>query len=178
MEILKQKVIPAKKVRQFYKRFANGEQNIELYPVFGIIEQDRRYYWQSIRVFNLIPTFIHLYGKDLTEEQLYGRHGLVSLLEPFQRDYNRIMNLHREHIEFATYGYMAVEDGSVDADELCEEGVMAGKIILYRQGARTPEVKKDTLNTKHYTESAEFIRSQMEEIALAFEKANKGVKKQ
>jgi hypothetical protein len=168
MKRLKNKIIPAKKVRQFYKRFAQGEQYIELRPVMGIVEQDKRYYWQQRKVFNHIFSLIDLYGKGLTEEELYGRHGLVSLLEPYQREYNRIMNLHSEHISMSTYGYMAVEDGSVDADELCEEGLMAGKILVYRQGAQPPKMEKETINTKPYLESAEYCLDRMIAIAVDF----------
>ena len=165
--------ITAKKIRQFYKRFANGEQYIELSPFLGIIDQDKRYYWQSQKVFNYIAPLIDLYGDSLTEEELYGRNGLVSLLAPYQREYNRIMNLHSEHIGYSTYGFMAVEDGSVDADGLCEEGLMAGKILVYRQGARNPELQKDTLNTKPYLESADYCLTQMYGIALNFSKTHK-----
>ena len=167
MKGLKNK-ITAKKVRQFYKRFAQGEQYIELDSFLGIVEQDKRYYWQQNKVFNRISPLIALYGKGFTEEQLYGRHGLVSLLEPYQRKYNRIMNLHSEYIEFATYGYMAVEDGSVDTDELSEEGLGAGKIVIYRQGARPPELHRDGLNTNPYLESAEYCLNQMITIAVDF----------
>lgn len=165
---IKHKIIPAKKVRQFYKRFANGEQYIELCPIIGIVEQDKRYYWQQQKVFNHIKPLIDLYGKRLTEEQLYGRHGLVSLLEPYQREYNRIMNLHSEHIDFAIHGVLAVEDGSVDTDELCEDGLMAGKIIIYRQGARSPELQLQELNTKPFLESAEYCLDKMMAIAIDF----------
>ncbi len=174
MDIFGKKVIPAKKVRQYYKRFAKGEQYIELHPAFGIIDQDKQYYWQSRKVFNHIAPLIDLYGGGLTEEELYGRHGLVSLLEPYQREYNRIMNLHSEHIRFATYGFMAVEDGSVDTDELSEEGICAGKILIYRQGSNSPKLEKDTLNTKPYTESADYVLTQMYGIAVNFEKTHKG----
>ena len=37
-------------------------------------------------------------------------------------------------------GTVAVEDGSVDTDELAEDGLMPGKIIVYRQGAKPPEM--------------------------------------
>lgn len=168
MKTLQGKLMPAKKVRQFYKRFANGEQYIEISPFGEIAEQDRRYYWQLQRVYNHIKPLIDLYGKGLTEEQLYGRNGLVSLLEPYQREYNRIMNKHSEHIAFATLGYMAVEDGSVDADELSEEGLMAGKVLIYRQGGRPPEIHKDELNTSPYLESAEYCYSQMVRITKMF----------
>lgn len=165
---IKTKVIPAKKVRQFYKRFANGEQYIELDSRFGIIEQDKRYYWEVNMVYNHIKPIIDLYADGLTEEELYGRHGLVSLLEPYQREYNYIMKKHSQHIEFATSGYMAVEDGSVDTDELSEEGLMAGKIVIYRQGGRSPELHKDGLNTSPYLESAQYCLDQMICIADIF----------
>lgn len=35
-------------------------------------------------------------------------------------------------------GAVAVEDGSVDVDELAEEGLMPGKILVYRQGSTPP----------------------------------------
>lgn len=174
MGILKQKIIPAKKVRQYYKRFAKGEQYIELCPINGIIETYKTYYWQSRKAFNHIAPLIDLCGSGLTEEELYGRHGLVSLLEPYQREYNRIMNLHSEHISMATHGYMVVEDGSVDVDELSEEGLGAGKILIYRQGGRSPELQKDNLNTEPYLKSADYIITQMYGIAVNFEKTHKG----
>lgn len=167
MKGLKNK-ITAKIARRFYKRFANGEQYIELCPVYGIVEQNKQYYWQQNKVFNHIKPLIDLYGKGLSEEELYGRNGLVSLLEPYQREYNSIMNLHNEHIRFATYGVMSVEDGSVDTDELIEESICAGKILIYRQGARSPELQKDTLNVSQYIESAEYCLKQMSSIAVKF----------
>lgn len=173
MEELKNKIIPVEKVRQFYKRFANGEQYIELCPVMGIVKQDKRYYWQQQKVFNHIKLLINMHGEGLTEEQLYGRHGLVSLLEPYQREYNHIMNLHSEHIDLAVYGVLSVEDGSVDTDEICEDGITAGKIIVYRQGAKSPEFQLQSLNTHALLESADFILAKMHGIAANFRKTNK-----
>lgn len=168
---IKTKVIPAKKVRQFYKRFANGEQFIELNPFGKIEEICKLFYWQHKKVYNHIKSLIDLYGKHLNEEQLYGRNGLVSLLEPYQREYNEIMNKHSEHIDFATLGVIVVEDGSVDTDEFSEEGLMAGKVIVYRQGARTPELQKHELNTRSYLESADYCYQQMVRITEMFCKA-------
>jgi hypothetical protein len=36
-------------------------------------------------------------------------------------------------------GVLAVEDGSVDVDELAEEGLSPGKILVYRQGGNAPQ---------------------------------------
>ena len=143
------KKIPASKVRQFYKRFANGEQYIELGPLSAVTndfeEVSKRYWWQDNRVYNMVKPLIQVYGTNLTEDQLYGKEGLVSLLEPWQRKYNEIMNMHSVHLDFATYGYLVVEDGSLDVDELSEDGLAPGKILVYRQGANRPHIEKDAL---------------------------------
>ena len=159
------KKIPASKVRQFYKRFANGEQFIELGPISPITndfaEVDKRYWWQENRVYNMVKPLVQVYGTNLTENQLYGKEGLVSLLEPWQRKYNEIMNMHSVHLDFATSGYVVVEDGSLDVDELSEEGLAPGKILVYRQGASWPHIEKDALKPEGYIESADYCYKQM-----------------
>ena len=78
------------------------------------------------------------------------------------------MNNHSIHLDYATYGYMTVEDGSVDADELAEEGLVPGKIIIYRQGANWPHIEKDALNPQAYIESAEYCYKQMVRVCEMF----------
>ena len=166
------KKISASKVRQFYKRFANGEQYIELGPLSAVTndfeEVSKRYWWQDNRVYNMVKPLIMVYGTNLTEDQLYGKEGLVSLLEPWQRKYNDIMNSHSIHLDYATYGYMTVEDGSLDIDELSEEGLAPGKVIVYRQGANWPHIEKDALNPKAYIESADYCYKQMVRVCEMF----------
>ena len=163
--MIDKKKISASKVRQFYKRFANGEQYIELGPLSAVTndfeEVCKRYWWQDNRVYNMVKPLIMVYGTNLTEDQLYGKEGLVSLLEPWQRKYNDIMNSHSIHLDYATYGYMTVEDGSLDIDELSEEGLAPGKILWYRQGANWPHVEKDALKPEAYIESADYCYKQM-----------------
>jgi hypothetical protein len=159
------KKIPASKVRQFYKRFANGEQYIELGPLSAVTndfeEVSKRYWWQDNRVYNMVKPLIQVYGTNLTEDQLYGKEGLVSLLEPWQRKYNEIMNMHSVHLDFATSGYVVVEDGSLDVDELSEDGLAPGKILVYRQGASWPHIEKDAFKPEAYIESADYCYAQM-----------------
>ena len=166
------KKISASKVRQFYKRFANGEQYIELGPLSAVTndfeEVSKRYWWQDNRVYNMVKPLIMVYGANLTEDQLYGRDGLVSLLEPWQRKYNDIMNSHSIHLDYATYGYMTVEDGSLDIDELSEEGLAPGKILWYRQGSNWPHIEKDALKPEAYIESAEYCYKQMVKVCEMF----------
>ena len=159
------KKIPASKVRQFYKRFANGEQYIILGPLSAVTndfeEVCKRYWWQDNRVYNMVKPLIQVYGTNLTEDQLYGKEGLVSLLEPWQRKYNEIVNMHSVHLDFATSGYLVVEDGSLDIDELSEDGLAPGKILVYRQGANWPHIEKDALKPEAYIESADYCYAQM-----------------
>lgn len=63
---------------------------------------------------------------------------MVERLIPVQKAYNAVKNRKQEFLNRLTMGVVAVEDGSVDTDELAEEGLSPGKIIVYRQGATPP----------------------------------------
>ena len=65
---------------------------------------------------------------------------VVDRLIPLQRAYNAVKNRKHEFLNRISMGTVAVEDGSVDTDELAEDGLMPGKIIVYRQGAKPPEM--------------------------------------
>lgn len=165
--------ISAKTLKQYYKRFAHGEQYINFDSTGKIINEDKNYYWQQRGVYNHILPIIMSQGADLSENDLYGRNGLVALLEPYQRAYNNIMNLHNEHLESATHGWMTVEDGSVDVDSLENDGLAPGKILVYRQGSVAPAVIKDTLNIQPYLESAAYYHNQLLYAAEAFLQAKR-----
>lgn len=63
---------------------------------------------------------------------------MVERLIPVQKAYNAVKNRKQEFLNRLTMGVVAVEYGSVDTDELAEEGLSPGKIIVYRQGATPP----------------------------------------
>ncbi len=65
---------------------------------------------------------------------------VVDRLIPLQRAYNAVKNRKHEFLNRISMGTVAVEDGSVDTDELAEDGLTPGKIIVYRQGGRPPEM--------------------------------------
>ena len=64
---------------------------------------------------------------------------MIARLIPIQRAYNAVKNRKHEYLNRLTLGVLKVEDGSVDVDNLEEEGLAPGKILLYRQGASAPE---------------------------------------
>lgn len=65
---------------------------------------------------------------------------VIERLIPVQRAYNALKNRKHEFLNRLTMGILMVEDGSVDTDNLQEEGLSPGKILVYRQGANMPEI--------------------------------------
>ncbi len=66
--------------------------------------------------------------------------GVVERLIPVQRAYNAVRNRKHEFLNRICMGTVAVEEGSVDTDELVEDGLRPGKVIVYRQGGKPPEL--------------------------------------
>jgi len=64
---------------------------------------------------------------------------IVDRLIPVQRAYNAVRNRKHEFLNRIAMGVIAVEDGSVDTDDLEEEGLPPGKLVVYRQGGKAPE---------------------------------------
>ncbi len=65
----------------------------------------------------------------------------VSVVErciPIQRAYNSVKNRKLECMGRLCGGVLAVEEGSVDVDDLEENGLLPGKILVYRNGATLP----------------------------------------
>ena len=65
---------------------------------------------------------------------------IIDRLIPVQRAYNAVRNRKHEFLNRLSMGVLTVEDGSVDTDELAEEGLLPGKILVYRQGGKAPEM--------------------------------------
>lgn len=64
---------------------------------------------------------------------------MIARLIPIQRAYNAVKNRKHEYLNRLTMGVLAVEDGSVDIDNLEEEGLAPGKILVYKQGSSAPK---------------------------------------
>ncbi len=65
---------------------------------------------------------------------------IINRLIPLQRAYNAVRNRKHEFLNRLSMGIVAVEDGSIDCDELAEEGLAPGKVIVYRQGTQAPQI--------------------------------------
>lgn len=65
---------------------------------------------------------------------------VVDRMIPVQRAYNAVRNRKHEFLNRISMGTVAVEEGSVDTDELIEDGLRPGKVLIYRQGGKPPEM--------------------------------------
>lgn len=65
---------------------------------------------------------------------------IIDRLIPVQRAYNAVKNRKHEFLNRLSMGVLTVEDGSIDTDELSEEGLLPGKVLVYRQGGKPPEM--------------------------------------
>lgn len=90
---------------------------------------------------------------------------VVDRLIPIQRAYNAVKNRKHEFLNRISMGMLAVEEGSVDTDELIEDGLVPGKVLVYRQGGTPPEMM--TLGTvpSEFTEEEEKLADEFNRIA-------------
>ncbi len=65
---------------------------------------------------------------------------VIERLIPVQRAFNAVKNRKHEFLNRLSMGIMTVEDGSMDVDDLAQEGLSPGKVLVYRQGSKAPEI--------------------------------------
>lgn len=85
--------------------------------------------------------FTYPFIRQVSTKQISSFWG-ISVIErsiPLQRSYNAIKNKKHEFIERLASGVLSVEDGSVDIDNLEDEGLAPGKILVYRSGSTPPK---------------------------------------
>lgn len=77
---------------------------------------------------------------------------IIERLIPIQRAYNAVKNRKHEFLNRLSMGVMSVEDGSIDVDDLATDGLSPGKILVYRQGAKAPEMMNDITMPSDFNE--------------------------
>lgn len=75
---------------------------------------------------------------SLTNVGCFWGASIVDRVIPLQRSYNAVKNRKHEFLNRISVGVLSVEDGSVDIDNLEEEGLSPGKVITYRSGCNKP----------------------------------------
>lgn len=143
--------------KKWQREFVNeGKQQINYCPKNNSIDFNTNaiqpnYWYQSNLSFNIIKPFIDkLSALGVYDIDLYGKGKIVDILIPYQIDYNMCKNRLIDAQNSFLHPILIVEDGSVDVDELCEEGLCPGKILVYRQGSNLPylqtQVSVDEVN--------------------------------
>lgn len=83
---------------------------------------------------------------------------IIDRMIPVQRAFNAVKNRKHEYLNRLSMGVLAVEDGSVDTEELLEEGLSPGKVIVYRQGAKPPAfLGADSMPSEFQTEEERLL---------------------
>ena len=85
---------------------------------------------------------------------------IIERLIPVQRAYNAVKNRKHEFLNRLSTGVMTVEDGSIDTDDLAEEGLSPGKVLVYRQGSQPPEMMNDSSLPSDFNEEEEKLLSE------------------
>ena len=173
-----------KKIRiKFRKEFADGKQNRHIDSEGNIVDDELRYYWEQRPIYNITGCLVGYAQRylnkgikeiddessDNLDEIIYGDNGLVDRLIPCQRSYNALKGRYTEYINSLSFGEIITEDGSVDADELFEEGISPGKVIIYRQGSVAPQIiYKDPKTLQIINEQCGAVYNEMLEIVRLF----------
>ena len=90
---------------------------------------------------------------------------VIDRLIPVQRAYNAVRNRKHEFLNRLSMGVLTVEDGSVDTDELSEEGLLPGKVIVYRQGSKPPEMLDCGNVPSDFKEEEEWLEKEFARIS-------------
>ena len=84
---------------------------------------------------------------------------------PLQQDYNALKNRKVEFLNRISMGVVMAEEGSVDIDNLEEEGLEPGKVIVYRQGANPPTFMATTTVPVDFAEEEIRIQNEFSTIS-------------
>ena len=168
---------------KFRKEFAAGKQNRHIDSEGNIVDDELHYYWEQRPIYNITGCLVGYAQRylnkgmkesndessDNLDEIIYGDNGLVDRLIPCQRSYNALKGRYAECVESLFFGEIIAEDGSVDVDELCEEGISPGKVIIYRQGSIAPRIiYKDPKTLTIINKQCNMVYNEMLEIVRLF----------
>jgi hypothetical protein len=94
---------------------------------------------------------------------------------PIQRAYNAVKCRKHEFLNRLSMGILAVEDGSVDVENLEEEGLSPGKILVYRQGSNMPRIMDCGSVPAEFTYEEDRLLGEFTKVSGVSEFANSSV---
>ncbi len=77
---------------------------------------------------------------SIGQPSLFWGTSIVERCIPVQRAYNAVKNRKHEFMNRLCMGIVSVEDGSLDVENLEDEGLSPGKVLIYRQGSHAPQM--------------------------------------
>jgi len=91
---------------------------------------------------------------------------IIERLIPIQRSYNAVKNRKHEILNRKAIGVLAVEDdGNTDTEDLEEEGLYPGKILVHARGTKKPEFLESRDSTTDFDQEEASLRKEFEEIS-------------
>lgn len=106
-----------------------------------IVAGDKLIYMGDLPYINCVEGergFPFIRQRCLSTPNCFWGTSMVERCIPIQRAYNSVKNRKHEFLNRLTMGILSVEDGSLDIENLEEEGLSPGKVLIYRQGAKAP----------------------------------------
>ncbi len=92
-------------------------------------------------------------------------NSIIERIIPIQRAYNAVKNRKHEYLNRLSMGVLTVEDGSVDVENLEDEGLSPGKILVYRQGASAPSYMSNTTVPIDFTREEQRLLEEFKTIS-------------
>ena len=90
---------------------------------------------------------------------------IIERLIPVQRAFNAVKNRKHEFMNRLSLGVLTVEDGSVDIENLEEEGLSPGKVLVYRQGSTTPKMLQNETIPSTFEKEEELLLDEFVNIS-------------
>ncbi len=110
-------------------------------------------------------TFPFVKQVSLNQVSSFWGVSVIDRLIPVQRAYNSVKNRKHEFMNRLTMGVLTVEDGSIDIENLEDEGLCPGKILVYRQGASAPEFLNGENLSNDFAEEEDKLLTEFKDIS-------------
>jgi len=101
---------------------------------------------------------------SINEPGCFWGTSVIQRIIPIQRSYNAVKNRKHEYLNRLSMGVLTVEDGSVDTENLEEEGLSPGKVLIYRQGSNAPKMMECEKLPTDFDSEEEKLLSEFAEI--------------
>lgn len=102
---------------------------------------------------------------SVSRPSMFWGTSVIERMIPVQRAYNAVKNRKHEFINRLSMGILTVEDGSVDIDNLEEDGLSPGKILVYRQGSNGPKMLTTDGVPNNFTEEELRLQTEFENVS-------------